>query len=132
MLYLVRALGTDLYKIGVARDVHKRMHGLRTACPLELEIVHTVEGTHVHERHLHAALDKWRVRGEWFQLDAEWREIAISAMNIIETGPKPKRDTPPKFVRQMMQRAKPRRKRHKTKAPISWPPMKSTRDPLLF
>ena len=66
MVYLVNALGTDLYKIGKAVSVERRIAELQTSSPHKLAIVAIVEG--VREKTLHEQYKQWRSHGEWFCL----------------------------------------------------------------
>lgn len=67
-IYLIRC--GAFHKIGLAKDAHKRLSGLKTSSPFEMELVKkwrckrpvTIEG------YLHERFKKFRVRGEWFNL----------------------------------------------------------------
>ena len=71
-IYLIRASGTNMYKIGVANDVGARLKTLQTSHYEKLIIVRTFynENAYFLEKKLH---DKYRkenkhIRGEWFEL----------------------------------------------------------------
>ena len=60
----------EFVKIGVANDVKKRLASLQSGCPYELTLLaqwHTSDAGRV-EDELHELLDKYRIRGEWFEL----------------------------------------------------------------
>ena len=65
-------------KIGKADNPEKRIKELQTGCPETLEIKLVIDGDEEKENMLHKALNKYRVRGEWFKIDFEYNE------NIIE------------------------------------------------
>jgi hypothetical protein len=71
-VYLVRA--GDRFKIGVARDVPRRLAQLNSGqSPFPVQLVHAA--AHADYRAAEAALHRrfadWRVHGEWFALDEE-------------------------------------------------------------
>lgn len=68
MIYLIRAVGTYRYKIGYAVKPQERLNGLQTGCPHRLELTAVIEGNIADERHIHKALKKYRLHGEWFEL----------------------------------------------------------------
>jgi hypothetical protein len=71
-VYAIRA--GDFVKIGVARDVKRRLLEMQTACPYELHIIHAWPRSDPFgfEQWLHKQLEAKRYRGEWFKItDAE-------------------------------------------------------------
>lgn len=84
VVYLVHAKGTDLYKIGKAVDVGKRISDLQTSSPYKLVILAVVEGTR--EKDLHARYKQFRQHGEWFCLPdsavAEILEMATPSPKV--------------------------------------------------
>ena len=68
MIYMVRAEGTSLYKIGFAADPAKRMAELQTGCPHTLHLVATGPGDLNREAALHRMLGAHHFRGEWFEI----------------------------------------------------------------
>lgn len=70
--YLISALGTDLYKIGVTSQTAKeRCKNLQTGCPHELSVMATVKTPWAEEieDELHSDLSEHRESGEWFRLE---------------------------------------------------------------
>lgn len=53
-------------KIGVAKDVQRRLDNLQIGSPLGLEIVGVIPGDETLERELHERFAARRTRGEWF------------------------------------------------------------------
>lgn len=56
----------DRVKIGVAKDVKKRMSALKVSCPEHLELVHVMKGGRRLEAFFHQRFALSRLRGEWF------------------------------------------------------------------
>jgi hypothetical protein len=92
-IYIIRTKNTHFYKIGVAVNPFARIETLQIGCPEELEYVvdyaecpkdrvKAVEescskrllDTH-REKRLHKLLEKYRIRGEWFQDSPELQKI---------------------------------------------------------
>ena len=70
IVYIIRAVGTDFYKVGYTKDDHpeKRVSSMQTGCPLELKIIaYYANKTVKDERYLHGLMEIYHVRGEWFR-----------------------------------------------------------------
>lgn len=69
MIYIIRAEGTNYYKIGYTENVKKRLKGLQTGCPNKLSIIKTYNGGQIKERQIqeHFKAYKTREQGEWFE-----------------------------------------------------------------
>lgn len=65
----------EFYKIGVARNLAKRLNEMQTGNPYELRVVLSIEvrggSSFDTERFLHTKFQAYRVRREWFQLPPE-------------------------------------------------------------
>jgi hypothetical protein len=66
-VYLVRADGTNMYKVGTSKDVDSRINGIKTGCPYELTLIKTIDGGIGTENHLHENFKDFRKKGEWFE-----------------------------------------------------------------
>jgi hypothetical protein len=68
MIYLIHAVGTHYFKIGVASNPKKRLTDLQCASPHELKLLTTREGDQGLEQVIHFHFETYRkhVRGEWF------------------------------------------------------------------
>lgn len=78
MIYVYRARGTNLYKIGyTARKASERLKEWQAGCPYTLDLVGTTEGTLSDEKNLHSRLRRlgyWKSDAagqEWFLLPEE-------------------------------------------------------------
>jgi len=67
-VYIVEAVGTGMCKIGYAKNIRNRVDALQTACPYELRVRATINGTRETESAFHRIHARNRVRGEWFNL----------------------------------------------------------------
>lgn len=75
-IYLVRAVGTNRYKIGRTKNPERRLERLKQQSPFSLklvEIFHT-EDCVTEEKRLHRIAAKYRSHGEWFDLPDWWLE----------------------------------------------------------
>lgn len=72
-VYIVRAAGTDRYKIGYARrNLRQRIRNLRIGSPFVLEAVRIFErAPRDFEKDLHKRFARSRVHGEWFTESAD-------------------------------------------------------------
>ena len=71
-VYVIRAKGTNKYKIGrTVKDVQDRLSSLRTGSPHELVLIECKEFPECEavERALHDTFAKCRGKGEWFEFD---------------------------------------------------------------
>lgn len=65
-VYVIRAEDDPPIKVGIARDVPRRLAGLQTGNPRQLELLFVFPGTVELERSLHKSLAPDRLTGEWF------------------------------------------------------------------
>jgi len=65
-------IGADraLVKIGIARNVRKRLWSLQTGYPAKLRLLASVAGNETLERRYHAMFADTHVHGEWFRRSA--------------------------------------------------------------
>jgi hypothetical protein len=83
MTYIYFAKCNDHIKIGLARDVQKRLGNLRTSSASPIHLLASARGDVHVERQLHKHLLKFKVQGEWFRDCAEVRE---AMERFIESG----------------------------------------------
>lgn len=76
----------DLYKIGKAIDVNRRIKGFKVGNP-DIELVKTIDGNY--ENHLHKYHKEKRKSGEWFNLNTE----DIDNIDIIIKEEKERRES---------------------------------------
>lgn len=68
-IYLLRASGTDMYKIGFTeKSPESRVQALQTGCPFPISIEAYSDGTRDDEARLHGHFATQRVAGEWFRM----------------------------------------------------------------
>jgi hypothetical protein len=84
--YLVKADGTHLVKIGIAKDPKRRLQVLQTGQPMDLYLMWSVPGDYEHA--LHQRFAKYRHRGEWFDLRELGDPVAVvtDALNEIRAS----------------------------------------------
>lgn len=64
--YILRAVGTDLYKIGYTKHIYGRMIVYATHSPLPIELLFIIEDNI--EKELHNRFAGYLDHGEWFKL----------------------------------------------------------------
>lgn len=71
-VYLI-GMETGLYKIGLSKNTDGRLSDLSNATPYELTLIHKIECRDCFkiEKFFHEKFAHKRVKGEWFQLDAD-------------------------------------------------------------
>lgn len=69
-VYFVRATESGRIKIGKARDVERRLAGIRTGCSEPLELMGWVDGGVHREDAVHSMFRADREHGEWFRPSA--------------------------------------------------------------
>ena len=83
--------GSIYLKIGHSREPIVRLNQIRTGCPLEPRILAYCHlPSHEHavrvEAALHTALDKWRIRGEWFSFKPLDKKAFNDSLNSVLTA----------------------------------------------
>jgi hypothetical protein len=82
-VYLIEAVGTGFYKIGVTVDLKARINGLQTSCPFRLRLVCACKATGIQlEREFHKKFEQYREIGEWFALPKEVVKYATVLMSL--------------------------------------------------
>ena len=79
-VYFIRAGKRGAIKIGVARNIGKRLAELQTANAYELHLIASIECDGMPsalrlEKQLHKRFKRQCIRGEWFQGNIEFRRI---------------------------------------------------------
>ena len=84
-IYLVRADGTDRYKIGKSINPTKRLSSLQTSSPYRLSLLAKTQVADMkkEEAFLHDYFQDNRVTGEWFELTPKRVEEVIWKMEVI-------------------------------------------------
>lgn len=60
----------EFVKIGIAANVDDRLNQMQTGNPYELRLLKVMESANAEqdEESIHCALERYRIRGEWFKL----------------------------------------------------------------
>ena len=75
-VYFVLNRDSKAIKIGIAKNIRRRLASLQTSSPAELELIGSIKTTGTQaarklESKLHHQFDLWQIRGEWFEADRE-------------------------------------------------------------
>lgn len=76
-VYIIGCRNTLYYKIGLARDVSKRLADLQVSCPHQLYLVKSVSKANIKtarklEHWIQWKLNKFSIHGEWFELNNDY------------------------------------------------------------
>src|SRR4030095_13218292 len=87
-VYIVHAEGTDLYKVGRAKNPWSRLPFLQVGCPHPLTLVAAIALKDVirGEQWVHQQLQGQQVTGEWFRLTEERIRQAVVSMRTELNG----------------------------------------------
>lgn len=86
-VYIIHALGTDYFKIGISEEsVLRQLSQLQTASPLKLRYVYHayVEDMQRTERELHKIFSSFRKTGEWFSLGEANVKECITLIRLVQ------------------------------------------------
>lgn len=77
-VYVIRA--GEFIKVGIARNLAKRIDQMQTGCPYEIEVLRAwpCSDPYAYERKLHHMLRAYRYRGEWFKVSNEGVEHLLN------------------------------------------------------
>lgn len=87
-MLLCRDDGPYYIKVGISQNPVKRLSSLRTACGVKARMLLCTEvwsrrAAARIEASVHAALDEWRVEGEWFKVQPEDRDRFNAAWSPV-------------------------------------------------
>ena len=79
-IYVIRHGGADIFKVGKSIDTKQRMSRLQVGNPIELILMSSFIFSDMSktERRLHAKLEEFRIRGEWFECSYD---IIVAGIN---------------------------------------------------
>lgn len=91
-IYVIWAIGTTLYKIGVSTDYRRRFKDLSAASPLPLTTVKYAKCDHPHflESHLHERFAGQLFKNEWYSLGADDLKAVSDVFDRYFEKPKPR------------------------------------------
>jgi hypothetical protein len=81
-VYFIACLNADAIKIGMARDVDRRLRALQGACPYLLQIMAVTPGARETEFAYHKRFAGLHLHGEWFQYSSPIQD-EIERLNLI-------------------------------------------------
>ena len=88
-VYLIEDTYNNSYKIGVAKDVNKRIKALQTGNVCKLKLIYSYETKYPYrlESMLHSYYKQYNVFNEWFELEnpKEFLSKCDELSNIIES-----------------------------------------------
>jgi Meiotically up-regulated gene 113 len=72
-LYIIKIQNTEKYKIGITKDIKRRIKQFETGNPLNIKLLYFMATKHSRslEKHLHEVFKKFRTKGEWFNFNDE-------------------------------------------------------------
>lgn len=86
--YVIHAVETQFVKIGQARSVQRRLSELLVGCPYNLRLLKTFKPHEWTEAELHEKFAGAHVRGEWFWLSQDVRDLlARHGVTVENAGP---------------------------------------------
>ena len=88
-VYIIKMEGSDLYKVGIAKDIKKRLSVLQTSNPEKLKLIisYKCDNAHDIEQLLHICFSEYRLQGEWFSLDGvQLEKLKLKINEFIKAG----------------------------------------------
>lgn len=88
-VYIIRAIGVGMIKVGITTDVPRRFFELSSASPVPLEIVDLLEGVGFEaEKTIHNMMSAHRSHSEWFResgisIAERWFDIIRQSSNNV-------------------------------------------------
>ena len=103
-VYFIFNIDSKAIKIGMAKNVEKRLQSIQTSSPIALELLHTIQLDSVEDAQkleyvLHQRFSHLRMNGEWFEANEELRTYIKHApvsysQSLDLSEPKPYRSVP--------------------------------------
>lgn len=81
VVYFIGCDEMPYIKIGTTNDIDKRLAGIQTSVPYDIDVLFVIPGDRSQEKKTHEAFDKYRKRGEWFIKDGKLKEYIEYMMN---------------------------------------------------
>ena len=84
-VYVIKVQNTIKYKIGITKNLKRRLKEFSTGNPENIKIVYFIETIHYQslEKHLHEIFKEYRTSGEWFSLDDDTMEIVEANLALL-------------------------------------------------
>lgn len=83
-IYLIKAQEIYLYKIGITKNVDRRLKQLQTGCPFKLEVVEVYEANNFVtkiENILHRSFSCYQKSSDLYDLQGEWFDLPNSIIS---------------------------------------------------
>ena len=74
-IYFAKIKNKEIIKIGYSINPKKRIIDMNTAMPLDIEILAVIKGSRKTEKWLHKLLQKYNIKGEWFEYNDSVKQI---------------------------------------------------------
>ena len=87
-VYVIKCGNFDLYKIGISKDTPKnRLSGIQVGSPFPLTMTHIIYCDYFSyvEKLIHSKYSKYRVLGEWFELNEKTLKNVVADINNYST-----------------------------------------------
>lgn len=81
-VYLIKAKGTVLHKIGFTTNLRSRLSSLQTSSGFSLQVEKVWEGTRQDEKAFHVKLKAYRRSGEWFRFPS----IVLQELLLLDSA----------------------------------------------
>ena len=82
VVYFIGSEESRYVKIGTTIDIEKRIAGIQTSIPFDLELIFSFSGGRAEEKKTHSAFEQYRKRGEWFENTGKLKEYIDYMSNI--------------------------------------------------
>lgn len=66
-VYFIQNSKSKEIKIGLTKDITRRLNDIKTYFPYGVELLHVIEGNKLLETELHKKFKKYNINGEWFE-----------------------------------------------------------------
>ena len=85
-VYLVRALGTNLYKIGRSKLVAERIRQMQPGCPHRLHVIRDIVGDDDVEARIQQHCAPFHYRGEWYEFETVGSAVTEFMVGLMGGG----------------------------------------------
>ncbi len=85
-IYLIRCVENNFYKIGISKNIERRLKQIQTSSPDKIYLVHKYQSQHASkiEKALHSFFKAYHRNNEWFELSLSEEMEFIKMCSSIE------------------------------------------------